>query len=485
MTRQRHLIWNESPSSTTECYDRSRDPTEARDIWDPSGDGECVRLARELKRLVAGLGFPPAAAQQLSANVTLPGGTAPVPSHPAKVWVGDLALVRGYDLTADAVRPGGSIDAVIYWAPARRMPRDMRLVYRLRGPGWSHDLPHVPVSGLMPLGHWRPGQQLRESDLAPPADDGRTVGRRGRLHSRRAVDGRRRGPGAGGSPSGDGDAVMDRVGSRLSGRVALGATAGVAALAILETLVALVAPWRAPTDADWSAVEAAVRQGFRPGNLIVAAPAWADPILRVHLGDLIPPATAARMDDARYPRLWEISQRGARSPEGTRGDVRADSTFGRLRVRLIERPAADVTYDFVAHTPDARVVVQPGGAATTGLERKIVEVDQRLRWAIMTEPVAGRTVAIEFPAVPLGRELAIATGLHDTWMRKAARGTVQAQLVIGERRVALPDTTNDSGWTETHVDTSAELGRTAPVRVEISSAAPLDRFFAFAAEARR
>ncbi|HVT09807.1 MAG TPA: hypothetical protein VHO67_20235 [Polyangia bacterium] len=267
-------------------------------------------------------------------------------------------------------------------------------------------------------------------------------------------------------------------------RLALGGAAAVALLAVVETAVALVAPSRAPTEGDWDAAAAAVRQGFRPGDLIVAAPFWADPILRVHLGDLIPPEMAARMDDARYARVWEVGQRGARSPEGMRGAIRVDRTFGRLRVRLIEREAPVVTYDFVAHAADARVAVQPGGAGP-GLQRKLVEVDQRLRLALMTEPQAGRTVSIEFPAVPLGRELAVATGLHDTWMRKAANGTVQAQVVIGERRIPLPETTNASGWTETRVDTSAEQGRTMAVRLEITSAAPFDRLFAFAAEARR
>src|SRR5206468_7625901 len=95
---------------------------------------------------------------------------------------------------------------------------------------------------------------------------------------------------------------------RGSGRLALRGAAVVALLAILETVAALVAPARAPTEGDWAAAALAVRQGFRPGDLIVAAPLWADPILRVHLGDLIPPAVAARMDDARYPRVWEISQ---------------------------------------------------------------------------------------------------------------------------------------------------------------------------------
>lgn len=285
-------------------------------------------------------------------------------------------------------------------------------------------------------------------------------------------------------------------------RLALGGAAAIALLALVETVVALVAPSRAPTDGDWDQAASVVRQGFQPGDLIVAAPAWADQILRVHLGDLIPATVAARMDDERYARVWEVSQRGARSPEGRRGQVTLDRAAGRLRVRLIERPAPVVTYDFVARGADARLarrgaggapmpcpparnrLVCPGAGGAT-LERKIVEVAQRLRVALMTEPMPGATVTVEFPAVPLGRVLAIATGLHDTWMRKAARGTVQARLFIGDRAVELPDTTDDSGWTETRVDTAAQDGRTVPVRLEITSAQPLDRFFAFAAEARR
>ncbi|HSS37525.1 MAG TPA: sulfatase, partial [Polyangia bacterium] len=167
VTTRRHLIWNETPSGTTECYDRQRDPAEARDIWDPSGDAECVALARDLKRLVAGLGFPAAAAARMAADVTPPGGTAPAPSHTTDVRLGDLAAVRGYDLAADVVPPGRSIDAAIYWAPLHRVPAKWRLVYRLEGAGWWRELPQVPVSGLMPLGHWRAGQQLRDRVSIP------------------------------------------------------------------------------------------------------------------------------------------------------------------------------------------------------------------------------------------------------------------------------------------------------------------------------
>ncbi len=87
--------------------------------------------------------------------------------------------------------------------------------------------------------------------------------------------------------------------------------------------------------------------------------------------------------------------------------------------------------------------------------------------------------------MPLGRELVIATGLHDTWMRKAARGTVEARVTVGDQTTDLPVTDDDSGWTHTRIDTSAHAGQTLPVRLEITSASPFDRLFVFAAEARR
>jgi len=282
----------------------------------------------------------------------------------------------------------------------------------------------------------------------------------------------------------------------------LGAAVAVSLLAVVETTVALVAPSRAPTDADWVAAGAAVRAGFRPGDLIVAAPAWADPILRVQLGDLIPPEIAARMDDDRFARVWEVGQRGAQAPLSPGGTTTVDERFGRLRVRLVERPAEIVNYDFVARWADAQVsrrdasgvvvactlagerVICPA-PGNNSLHRQLVEVDQKLREALLTEPVAGAAVVIEFPAVPLGRALVIATGLHDTWMRKAARGTVEARLTVGDQTTELPVTSDDSGWTRTRIDTTARAGQTVPVRLEITSAAPSDRFFAFAAEARR
>ncbi|HMC93713.1 MAG TPA: hypothetical protein VKO16_02970, partial [Polyangia bacterium] len=118
------------------------------------------------------------------------------------------------------------------------------------------------------------------------------------------------------------------------------------------------------------------------------------------------------------------------------------------------------------------------------LRRQIVEVDTTLRQALLAQPVAHAAVVIEFPAVPLGRVLVVATGLHDVWMRKAARGTVDLRVTVGGRVETLPTTTDDTGWARTRIDTAARAGQVVPVRFEITSPAPFARLFAFAAEAR-
>ena len=272
-------------------------------------------------------------------------------------------------------------------------------------------------------------------------------------------------------------------------------------LAVVETAVALIAPARAPSDADWQDAATQVRAGFRAGDLVVGAPAWADAILRVHLGDLIPAEVAGRLDDERFGRVWEVSQRGARAEEATRGRVISEQRAGRLTVRLVERPAAVVGYDFVASWSDARVSRRAGVGADVDCERagdriqcpgvgynfvppQLVEVDQRVRRALLAQPVPHATVVVEYPLVPLGRSLVVATGLHNTWMRKEASGPVDVRVIVGTEVDVRFTTRNEDGWAVRRIETSARAGKLAVVRFEITSPEPYARHFAFAAEVR-
>ena len=96
----------------------------------------------------------------------------------------------------------------------------------------------------------------------------------------------------------------------------------------------------------------------------------------------------------------------------------------------------------------------------------------------LTEPVAGAAVVIDFLAVPLGRALVIATGLHDTWMRKVARGTVEARLTVGDQRLtrAFPGRrATTAAGPATRIDTAVRApARPPPCVLELTSAAPYD-----------
>jgi hypothetical protein len=216
---------------------------------------------------------------------------------------------------------------------------------------------------------------------------------------------------------------------------------------------------------------------------------------------------AGRLDDDRFGRVWEISQRGARADAAQRGAVAAERRFGALTVRRVERPAAAVGYDFVARWSEARVSRRAAGGASAAnaasvncplagdrfqcpdlgynyVRRQIVEVDTRLRLALLAQPVAQATVVIEYPAVRLGRSLIFATGLSNVWMRKEANGPVDLRVTVDGVSDGTFTTRNDDGWVVRQIDTSARAGQVAAVRFEISSPAPRARHFALAAEAR-
>ena len=277
--------------------------------------------------------------------------------------------------------------------------------------------------------------------------------------------------------------------------------AGILALALVEAGNALLAPLRAPTDQDWRAAAAEVRAGFQPGDLIVAAPAWADPLLRLHLGDLIPIPVAGRLDAARFGRVWEISQRGARAPETQGSRVVQSSRQGALTLRRYERPAAQVSFDFVAEWSRAAVSrVAAGGQVnpcyrvsdrfecpdppSQSLKPELLEIDTSPHFALST-PLAGRaTTVVEFDHVPLGRELAAGAGLHNVWLRKAGKGTVSLRVLVQGHELGRIEAGSMTGWTVRKFDTSALAGQSQSVRFEITVDDPNSRTLGFAAEAR-
>lgn len=304
-------------------------------------------------------------------------------------------------------------------------------------------------------------------------------------------------------------------------RAALALVAAMVLLALWESGAALLAPRRVPAEADWAAAAAEVRAGFQPGDLIVFAPAWADPLGRLHLGDLIPPEMAARADDSAYRRIWEVSIRGARAPETLADSAlpEAAHAHGRVRVALYSHSAPVVPlYDFVAHAAEARVVQVPtgpsggsgrggsgpGGAlapgderpclreagaafrcSTTRVERRTLEVDFTPRRGILAPADGTLTTRIEFPEVPLGNSLVGYTGIHDWHARKFGVGPVDFRVFVDGVQVLAERHGSGDGWSRFAVPTLRYAGSTRPVRFEISApSGSRERTLGFAAWSR-
>jgi hypothetical protein len=179
----------------------------------------------------------------------------------------------------------------------------------------------------------------------------------------------------------------------------------------------------APVDADWQAATAYVDAGFKPGDLIVFAPDWVDPVGRKWLGHDMSVDMAARLDAARYATIWEVSIRGARAPESRGLHATAEKTFGAVKVRTLAHDAAPVSWDLVAKS-------------------KLLEVGFTPR---MCDPIRapGRVDAGD---VPLGSELAIGAGLSDFRERKENHAVAALHVFVDDAEIGAMRVGDDSGW---------------------------------------
>lgn len=296
-------------------------------------------------------------------------------------------------------------------------------------------------------------------------------------------------------------------------RLILIAAALFALLAVVETAAALLRPARVAKDTDWQAAARAVRAEFRPGDLIVFAPAWADPIGRMHLGDLVGPEMAGRSDADRYGRIFEVSVRGARAAEALAvmaagAKLEAASDHGRVHVaRYRNAPPApvEVLYDFTARLGDSIVTTAPRDGRgdevpcfndsqdnddgrrcqSTRVARRTLEIDYRPRRGVLA-PVAERmTTRIEYPAAPLGARLVVYAGIHDYYSRKNADGRVELVTYVDDTPVLRTSVGNTDAWKRHEIDTGRFAGAPHRVRFEIGAPSAAWRTFGMHAEARR
>jgi len=232
-----------------------------------------------------------------------------------------------------------------------------------------------------------------------------------------------------------------------------------------------------PDDAAWDDASAVVRRDFHPGDLIVFAPDWVDPVGRLHLGDLVSLEAAARMDAARYPRIWELSIRDARSPDTAGLAAVFDNTVRGIRIRRFDQEAAVVVTDFA----DKLATTKVEGAPVHVPSLEIAEVGFAPRRCIEVVPTPNKPARITFPEVQLGRELVGYVGLADIFTRREIRSPATLAVEIAGREVARAVAGVDDGWVRFSAPTTPGVADVTFVAAAIEPA----RLVCFAAEARR
>lgn len=235
-----------------------------------------------------------------------------------------------------------------------------------------------------------------------------------------------------------------------------------------------------PGDPDWAAAAAVVRQRRAPGDLIVFAPDWIDPVGRMHLGDLLPVELAARMDDARYATVWELSIRGAEAPEARGRRVDWSTDAGGVRVRRLVREPVQVLTDFVDELARARVEGKAVGRAEVRLE----EVGFEPHRCVRVEPQPGETVRIQYPGVRLGARLVGHVGLADVFTRRDVRAPAELTVSIDGREVARARAGVDDGWVRFEATTEPAARADVVFAATAVGAGARKRLVCFAAEAR-
>jgi hypothetical protein len=243
---------------------------------------------------------------------------------------------------------------------------------------------------------------------------------------------------------------------------------------------------RAPDIDDWRAVAPTVLSSKRPGEPLVLAPEWAEPIARHAFGDAaFPVAELGRSDLGAYRRVFEVSLLGARSEEARGFRVVSEERSGPFTLRVLENPKPrSVAYRLLDHVrpEELEVAIVAGDTerpceysdharvGTGGLHGDVafprerfvcggpdsafvgitIIDDQRYRprrclWA---QPPRNGVLRIRLSGVPHGRELHGFAGLSYFLFRDGGRPPIELAARLGARTFGSYAHRSEWGWHE-------------------------------------
>lgn len=276
---------------------------------------------------------------------------------------------------------------------------------------------------------------------------------------------------------------------------------------------------RAPRQDEWRGLAPDIERLKRPGEPLLIAPEWAQPLARQAFGDVpFPLSELARSDLAGYSRVLEVSALGARTEE-TRGwrQISAEER-GRFTLRVLENPKPRlVKYRFVdqIHPEHVIVSVVVNGEATffpwteharlssgglhgqvtfprerfrcPGAEGNFVGVtiiddqDYRPRQCIWARPPESGVLRLRFKDVPVGRSLRGFAGLSYFLFRDGLGQPITLRARVGDAVVGTHTHRDEWGFRGFELATPGVSG-SSDVEFEIASEGGKARDFCFTAE---
>ncbi len=296
----------------------------------------------------------------------------------------------------------------------------------------------------------------------------------------------------------------------------------VAAVLIASGLIELVAFARqiysVVPEADWRVAREKLASIKKPGDMVVLAPHWTDPIGRLYFDDsLLPLSVTARADDSRFVRAIEVSTRGQHLESLQNWPIESEERAGDVSLFVRRNPSYwPVLEDLLGKvaTRSARVSLKRGGEATpcewssnptlagelgfgpaipgtramcgsafVGLTILAATDFLPRRCIFAPTPPPNVALAISFPAVHFGRSLVIHHGLHWEAEHAGTGAPVQIRWLVNGRPIGGQIHKDNDGWSQFAVDTRSLEGQTGELEAEITCATP-GRQYCFEATTR-
>jgi arylsulfatase A-like enzyme len=162
VTSTHHLLWNQAPEATRECYDLRHDPDETQDLFGlPAVGAPCEALFESLSRSAVALRLGPDYVRQIAFAVLAPGVARPAPEHLVEARFEEYVSLVGWDGPM-VIQREAPTTITLHYDVHRPIERGWESFVHLVGVTTSRNLDHAVLGGVYPIERWQPGQRLRD-----------------------------------------------------------------------------------------------------------------------------------------------------------------------------------------------------------------------------------------------------------------------------------------------------------------------------------